>query len=95
MDARPPEKMDDEVGRKEDRKLKARSRERGVWFGFGMFGLVGWAVAVPTILGVMLGLWLDRKWPASFSWTLTLLFVGVILGCFNAWFWVKREMREE
>ncbi|RJR54816.1 MAG: ATPase F0F1 [Desulfobacteraceae bacterium] len=95
MNGRSLRKMPQEVGRKESRKLKARGRKRGVWFGLGMFGLVGWAVAIPTLLGVILGLWLDRRWPASFSWTLTLLFVGVILGCLNAWFWVKREMREE
>jgi ATP synthase protein I len=95
MDDRKPNKMDEEVGKREKRKLKARGRERRVWFGLGMFGLIGWAVAVPTILGVMLGVWLDRAWPAHFSWTLALLAVGVILGCVNAWYWVKREMQEE
>jgi ATP synthase protein I len=56
-----------------------------------MFGMIGWSVAVPTILGLALGLWLDRHWPLHFSWTLTLLLIGVALGCLNAWFWVSRE----
>jgi ATP synthase protein I len=85
-----------EVGRQAERKLKARGeRHRGVWFGLGMFGLVGWAVAIPTLIGVALGLWLDRIAPADFSWTLALLLAGVTLGCANAWYWVSRESRHD
>jgi ATP synthase protein I len=89
-------KISDEIGRKARRKLKARGeRRRGVWFGLGMFGLVGWAVAVPTLLGILLGLWLDDLLPRKVSWTLTLLFVGIVLGCLNAWYWVSRESRDD
>jgi ATP synthase protein I len=80
------------VGRKAERRLKARQqRDRGLWFGLGMFGLVGWSVAVPTLLGVMLGLWLDSITEGDVSWTLTFLILGVMLGCLNAWYWVRRE----
>jgi ATP synthase protein I len=83
------------VGRKAERKLRARRAERrGVWFGLGMFGLVGWAVVVPTVAGAALGLWLDARFPSRVSWTLTLLLMGVVLGSLNAWFWVKRESRD-
>lgn len=89
------EHVTDEVRRKAERKLKARGREdRGVWFGLGMFGLVGWSVAVPTLVGVAIGWWLDSKLDDRISWTLTLLLLGVALGCLNAWYWVKREGRE-
>lgn len=85
-----------EVGRKAERKLKARGeREHGVWFGLGMFGLVGWSIALPTVLGIALGVWLDAKLHDRMSWTLTLLFVGVVVGCINAWYWVKRESRRD
>lgn len=84
------------VGRKAERKLRAqRAGRRGVWFGLGMFGLVGWAVALPTVVGVALGLWLDSRFPSRVSWTLTLLLTGVLLGSLNAWYWVKRESRDE
>lgn len=84
-----------EVGEKAARKLRARSRkDRGLWYGLGMFGLVGWSVVVPTLIGVGLGIWLDSKFPGRVSWTLTLLIVGVLLGCLNAWYWVKRESRD-
>ena len=82
----------DEVEVRERRKLRARSRrDEDVWFGLGMFGMVGWSVAIPTVLGIFLGVWIDLKWPGSYSWTLMLLLFGLILGCVNAWFWVNRE----
>ena len=83
----------DAIRRKAERKEEAQKQGagRGVWFGLGMFGLVGWAVAVPTLLGVALGLWLDRVAPVDFSWTLALLLAGVFLGCLNAWWWVRKE----
>jgi ATP synthase protein I len=82
------------VGEKAHRKLKAREeRYRSVWFGLGMFGLVGWSVAIPTLIGVAVGIWIDTTWPGPYSWTLMLLFIGVVVGCLNAWYWVKRESR--
>ena len=88
-----------EIGRKAARKGRAlREGDQGVWFGLGMSGLIGWSVAVPTLIGALLGFWLDDKHPRSFSWTLTLLFAGLVLGCFNAWHWVSQQddaMREK
>jgi len=80
------------VGAKEKRKLRARrERERSIWFGLGMFGLVGWSVAIPTLLGIAIGAWIDRTWPSRYSWTLMFLLLGVALGCANAWYWINRE----
>lgn len=86
------EPLEDAVDRRARRKLRARREpNRTTWFWLGMFGLVGWAVAVPSLLGVAAGLWLDRRFPGGPSWTLTLMIVGVALGCLNAWYWVRRE----
>jgi ATP synthase protein I len=80
-------------------KLRAqREGEQGIWFGLGMSGLIGWSVAVPTLLGALLGLWWDRHHPGGRSWTLALLAVGLVIGCVNAWHWVAQEddaMRDE
>lgn len=84
------------VRSKERRKLRARKEgDRSVWFGLGMFGLVGWSVAVPTLAGIAIGIWVDRTWPGPRSWTLMFLVIGVIVGCVNAWYWVKRESRHD
>ena len=88
-----------QVGAKAARKLKARRHSaQGVWFGLGMMGIIGWSVAIPTLLGAALGLWLDKHHPGKHSWTLALLVAGLALGCANAWRWVAKEeqaMRDE
>lgn len=88
-----------QVGSKAARKLKARRNStRGVWFGLGMMGLIGWSVAIPTLLGAAIGLGLDRRYPGGRSWTLALLIAGLAIGCWNAWHWVTKEdraMRDE
>jgi ATP synthase protein I len=96
---KPKRLLGQEVGAKAARKLRAqRHVNRTVWFGLGMMGLIGWSVAIPTLLGALLGLWLDRRYPGGRSWTLALLIVGLVIGCVNAWYWVSKEdkaMRHE
>jgi ATP synthase protein I len=80
-----------QVTRKEALRMKSiNDPDRSVWFGLGMFGVVGWSVVVPTLIGTALGIWIDSTWPSSFSWTLMLLIGGVMLGCLNAWYWVRK-----
>jgi ATP synthase protein I len=80
------------VASEETRKLRVqRQGTQGAWFGLGMSGLIGWSVAVPTLGGIMLGVWLDRRHPGGFSWTLALLFAGLFVGCANAWYWVDQQ----
>ncbi|MBI1298936.1 hypothetical protein GC175_28730 [bacterium] len=89
------ETLVEQVSVKERRKLRARrSQAESIWFGLGTFGIIGWAIAIPTLLGILLGLWLDSRYPAGFSWTVALLFAGVTLGIFNAWYWVSREREQ-
>lgn len=59
-----------------------------------MTGLIGWSVVVPTLAGIALGIWLDNKYQGSHSWTLSLLVVGLTIGCVNAWYWVAKEEKE-
>ena len=92
LDKKEEEFFSREVGEKEKRKLKAlHEKKDSVWSGFGMFGMVGWSVAVPTLLGAALGIWLDKNHPQSFSWTLTFLVVGLFAGCAIAWHWIAEE----
>ncbi len=96
-DERPPvgEGFSRQTSRKEARKLKAKGRQgQGAWFGLGMFGLIGWSVALPALGGALLGAWIDRTWPSRYSWTLMLLLGGIILGALNAWYWVGQERKK-
>jgi ATP synthase protein I len=91
-----PENDNDIFGRiiseKENRKLKAlNGKKKTEWFGFGMFGMVGWSVTAPTLLGTIGGIWLDKHYPQPFSWTITCLISGLIVGCVIAGNWVIKE----
>ncbi|MEE3719741.1 AtpZ/AtpI family protein [Tumidithrix elongata RA019] len=81
------------IATKEQRKLHARQTKPfgGVWFGLGFAGLVGWSVVAPTLLGMALGMWIDRQFPSQMSWTLALMLGGLTLGCLVAWQWVAQE----
>ena len=77
------------------RKIAARKgRDESVWFGLGMVGIIGWSIVVPTLLGTLLGIWIDKKYGGRISWTLSLLIIGLTLGCLNAWRWVDEERKE-
>jgi ATP synthase protein I len=89
------DELSQEVGKKEQRKLKARRQDRSLWFGLGMFGLVGWSIAVPTLIGIAVGIWIDRTWHPPFSCTLICLFLGIVAGCAIAWYWIQRETGRE
>ncbi len=81
------------IGSKERRKIHARQTKPhgGVWFGLGFAGLIGWSVVAPTMLGMAIGIWIDRQFPSRLSWTLALMLAGLTLGCLVAWEWVSRE----
>jgi ATP synthase protein I len=84
-----------QVEKKEQRKIKAKQEgQRSIWFGLGMMGLVGWSVTIPTLIGVAIGVWIDRVSESRYSWTLMCLIFGVLLGCWNAWYWVQRQSKE-
>ncbi len=103
MNKKPPkengkdwEELSQKVDTMERRKLRARKEKYlSLWFGMGMFGVIGWSVAIPTLIGVTLGVWIDNKYPGRISWTLTLLFIGTFIGCLNAWYWIKQQSGRE
>lgn len=82
------------ISDKEERKLEAQRNKKSVWSGLGLFGMIGWSIAVPTLLGAALGIWLDKNYKEDFSWTLSLLVVGLMLGCLLAWNWIQKENKE-
>lgn len=85
-------RWEDRVAEKEARRLRAlRHKNRSIWFGLGTFGMVGWSVVVPALIGLFTGIWIDHNWPGRFSWTLMLFLGGLMLGCYNAWRWLHFE----
>jgi ATP synthase protein I len=80
-----------EVESKRERILRGRSQQGDFWGSVAILGLIGWSVAIPTLIGAGLGAWIDHRWPSRFSWTLMLLVSGLLLGCVNAWLRIRRD----
>lgn len=100
QDGLPPRHEHDDlleiVTRKQADKLRSRRAGRpNIDRGLGTSGIVGWSIAVPTVLGVAAGVWLDGRFGGEISWTLTLLAVGLLIGCITAWYWVRRELERD
>ncbi len=84
-----------QIGIKAKRMIKAKGKEgRSIWLGLGTVGIIGWSVALPTLVGVALGIWLDHRHPSRHSWTLALMIIGLVIGCWIAWNWVAKENTE-
>lgn len=88
----PDEELVKKIKNESAKKIRAQEESDEILFGLGMFGIIGWSVSIPTLLGVALGIYLDNRFSPSFSWTLTLLFLGVVVGCLNAWYWIKEKI---
>jgi len=83
------------VAKKSERKLKSRrNASNKAWFGLGMMGLVGWSVAVPTLIGIFVGVWIDSTGKSRYSWTFMLLIAGIVIGCLNVWYWLRKEEKD-
>ena len=85
----------DTVARSQERKLRSRGQRPEIARGLGSSGVVGWSIAVPTLVGIAVGVWLDRRVDSDYSWTLVLLAVGLVVGGITAWYWVRRELEHD
>ncbi|MDX9801811.1 MAG: AtpZ/AtpI family protein [Spirochaetia bacterium] len=83
-----------DISAAENRRLaERRNKNKQLWFGLGMMGIIGWSVAVPTIAGLAIGIWMDGFMSTKISWTLTGLAGGVAAGCMSAWYWIVNEQK--
>ncbi len=86
----------DDIRRSAERMSRARSEpSESPLRGLGAFGIIGWSVAVPTVGGAFLGMWLNRVAPQAFSWPIALILGGVFVGGIIAWSWIDRESPKE
>ncbi len=80
------EKMRDAVRLREERSEKWKKEgERSIWQNLSMIGALGWLVVVPTLLGVLLGRWLDTTFGTGIFFSGACIFAGVVFGSYLAW----------
>lgn len=85
-------KMQRAVRLREERSERWKKHgERSLWQNLSMVGALGWLIVTPTLLGVLVGRWLDRTFETGIFFTGSLIFLGVSFGCYLAWQRVNRE----
>ncbi|SDH70069.1 AtpZ/AtpI family protein [Alloyangia pacifica] len=57
----------------------------------GQIGILGWAVVVPTLLGVVLGRMADRAFGTGVFFTAPAIMIGAAIGFHAAWKWMHKQ----
>jgi len=58
----------------------------------GQMGILGWTIVVPTLLGVIVGRWLDQAFGSGITFAAALLMLGAAFGLWSAWRWMHRNL---
>lgn len=86
------DKMQKAVRLREQRRERWKKEgERSLWQNLSMVGALGWLIVTPTLLGVLVGRWLDDIFETGIFFTGALIFLGVTIGCYLAWQRVDKE----
>jgi ATP synthase protein I len=92
MPPRDGKELGDAVKTRRQRRARwQREGERSLGQNLAMIGTLGWTIVIPTLVGLFAGRWLDRHFGAGIFWTLSLLVVGLAIGCVMAWQRIARE----
>jgi ATP synthase protein I len=75
------------------RRMKKAERERPTLMAQTVFlGTLGLVFVLPVVAGAYLGRWLDSLIEGySMRWTLSLLFLGVVIGAVNVYLLVRER----
>lgn len=77
--------------RNERQRRWLRDGDPSVARRLAQIGVLGWIIVTPMLIGIFVGRWLDRTYNSGLFWTAPLLMLGLALGCWSAWKWMKRE----
>ncbi len=77
--------------RAERRARWEREGERPLWQNLSMIGALGWLIVTPTVLGALIGRWLDTLMGQNVFWTGSLIFLGAVIGFYLAWQRIESE----
>ena len=85
---------DDELNERIERqaqRLRQADRERPTLMAQTIYlGTLGLVFVLPVVGGAYLGHWLDSLIEGySMRWTLSLIFLGVVVGAVNAWLLIR------
>ncbi len=64
------------------------------FFGLGMATEIGYSIAVPVVLGALIGVWLDIRFQSKPKFTLSGIFTGIFLSFVNLYKIVQNITRK-
>ena len=77
--------------KKADRRQNKENKQ--VIYRAALLSVYGWQLAIPVLLGIILGILLDKIFPIPhFSWILNLILLGFVVGFYNASQWMKKNL---
>ena len=80
-------RLEQAVERQARRILRAGRERRSLLTQTAFLGTLGLVFVLPVVAGAYLGRWLDEAMAGySLRWTLSLLFVGLVVGAANVYF---------
>ena len=71
-----------------------RGFDENIWKNFGQIWDISWMTVAPIILGLFLGQYLDREYPKGFSWTLSMLILGIFFAFYNLYQFFDKEIKK-
>lgn len=77
--------------RRQREEFWRRTGERPLWRNVSMIGALGWLIVTPTLLGVLIGRWLDVRFGTGIFWSGALIMLGAALGGYLAWQRIEKE----
>lgn len=57
----------------------------------GQIGILGWAILMPILLGIVLGRLADRYFETGIFFTAPAILIGAAIGFYSAWKWMHRQ----
>ena len=91
MTGAPDDRLAEAARRAADRvKSGEANPEPSLGVRLGQVGILGWTIVVPALIGLFLGRWLDRSLATGIQFSAALLMVGVVVGFWSAWRWMRR-----
>lgn len=57
----------------------------------GQIGILGWAILMPILLGILLGRAADRHFETGIFFTAPAILIGAAIGFYSAWTWMHRQ----
>ena len=86
-----PQKLEDTVEEQIDRRRRAQCAAGTLLARTAYLGTLGIMLVLPIVAGAYLGNWLDTHTKGfSFSWTVSLIVIGVFVGAFNTIWFVRQ-----